>query len=193
MKHTKKLLALLLTALLAFALAAPAMAVDRDDITITGPTSAVPFGQAFTLSVSVELPDGTEIESYQWKFFYGSSQQIEGATDSILRVAPGQPAYPKGTEPFWPAQYKYSCSVTLAEKDAQGNTVGTQTIDSLSFDVTVGRERKMNFGEMMKYAAVEGAGFVAMTSFLSAFLLLPLAPITFLIGFFLAFSEQLFS
>jgi len=193
MKHPKKLLALLLTVLLVLSLSAPAMALSRDDITITGPTGPVPFGEAFTLSVAVEnLPEGVEIESYKWRVSYGGSARIEDATDSIL-LAPGDPAYPEASAPYWPAMRSYSCDVTFAEKDTDGNAINAFTLSSQSIRVDVSRERKMNFGELLKESAESGLGFAMMSSVMTGYFLLPLFPVTFLIGFFFAFFDGLFS
>ena len=188
----KKLLALLLSALLVFGLSAPAAAVSRDDITITGPEEPVPYGESFTLRASVNLPDGVEVASYQWRYFSNSDHRIDGATDAALRVALGDASYPEASAPYWPAMRNYGCDVTFAEKDTDGSVINTFTLSSRDVRVNIARERKMNFGEILKESFETGLGFVAMTSVLSGYLLLPFFPVTFLIGFFLCFFDLIF-
>ena len=192
MKHTKKLLALLLTLALALGLALPAMAISRNDITITGPTEPVPFGEAFTLSVAVNIPAGTEIVSYRWQISYEGSARIEDETDSILHATPDDTHYPKASAPYSSASCHYSCAVSFVEKDADGNIVNTSTINSPSFVVTVARERKMDIWENIKLSSEAGVQLALIASFFSAYFLLPFFPITYLIGFFLCFFGQLF-
>lgn len=192
MKHAQRLLALLLTALLAFSLSAPAMAVTREDITITGPAGVVPFGQAFTLRVAVDLPDGTEVVAYQWWCDKSGGYRIDGATDADLYVTLGDACYPEAYKPYYPARRNYACIVTFAEKDTVGNVINTFTLTSQDVRIDMNQERKRNFGEILKDSFEEGGAFVAMSSVMSGFFLLPFFPVTFVIGFFLAFFSFLF-
>ena len=187
----KKLLSLLVAALVAFALCAPAMALTREDIIITGPAETVPFGEAFTLRADVALPDGVEIVSYQWKYYSYSAHPIDGATDAVVRVAPGD-AYPEASQPYVAATRVYFCDVTFAETDTDGNVTNTFDLSSQWSRVDITPERKITFGELLKESLQNGFGFAAMTSFLSGFVLLPFFPVTFLIGFFLCFFGLIF-
>ena len=97
MHHTKRLLALLLTLILAFTLAMPAFA---EDVPPEEPDPAMPvitvqpqdigikeffifiFGKAVTLSVQAYIPNGDEV-GCQW---YIDGKSIEGETGSTLQV-----------------------------------------------------------------------------------------------------------
>ena len=182
MKSMKRILAALLMLALALSLGLPAAAVTRNDIYITGPEGTVPFGEAFTLSVEVKnLPAGTEIESYQWKYRADFMARIDGATEAALRVAPGDACYPKN-RPYYAAKGYYSCDVTFAEKDTDGEVIKTFTLSNQDhIEVIVAPERKRNFGELLQDSFYEGLGIASFFSVMSGYLLLPLFPV-FLVG-----------
>jgi hypothetical protein len=198
MKRTKKPLALLLALALALALSAPAMAIDRNDITITGPEGLVTFGEAFTLRIDVKnLPAGTEIASYQWRVWRVA---IDGATASTLRVAPGDAAYPIASDKPYEAsgEKRYDCVVTFVEKDTGGNVIDTITVESREVRLRVGPEREKNFWEklwdsLFVMPFTNGVGFAAMSSVMSGYLLLPLFPVTFVIGWLIGLFAQPFA
>lgn len=101
MKHIKRVLAIAVALSLAFTLAMPAMAivVDWSEFRIvTQPPEYlyVPYGESFTLSVEVNVPDGVDEVKYQWYQYrdYENDGLIAGATASTLQLSPGDPAYP---------------------------------------------------------------------------------------------------
>ena len=191
MKHTakfaKKLLTLLLAALLAFGVSAPAMALNKEDIkiTMTGPKQPLPFGSEFTLSVKVEepLPEGVEIASYQW--FYRGNDIMSGETESTLHRAPGELHYPRASYPYESGDTWYSCRVTFSEQDADGNMVHT-TISGNSFSVKVAPERaKKTFREAIDSATRFAPKFLAGLTMMSGGLGILFAPIILVVGFIL--------
>jgi len=187
----KKMLALLLAALLAAALCAPAMAfLSWDNIIVTAPETAVPYGEAFTLHAAVvDLPARIEVVSYQWLHVSGGSRTpIDGATEPILQVAPEDDCYPEASVPYLEAEETYVCNVFLLEQDEYG-LIGTFTLPSRETRVTVTPERKMNFFEIVMKSAEAGFGLVSLSCNVSAYLLLPLAPITYLIGFCIGYIK----
>jgi len=187
MKFTKRILAALLTLALALTLALPAAAITRDAITLTGPDQPVPYGESFTLSVSVDLPDGVEVESYQW----GWQKQIDGATGPSLTVTPDDEFYPEADKPYSSARRRYWCRITFVEKDTDGNVIDTVMIAGNDIDVTVAPERGIRFGELLKESCTSGFAFILASSVLSGYILVPFFPITFLIGFFLRFFHAI--
>ncbi len=98
MKRAKKLLALLLTLVLAFALAAPAFAeepeptVNWDAFYIVEQPKArqlLKEGETVTLSVKVNIPEGVTVE-YKWyqdDYLAVPPKAIEGATGSTLQLS----------------------------------------------------------------------------------------------------------
>jgi len=188
----KKTLALLLTALLVFSLALPAMAsIDTEaiKITVTGPEDVLSFGVAFTLRVSVDLPDGVEIASYQWSDRNGP---LNGATDSVLKIAPDNAFYPTAHVPYAAAVQNYRCEITFVEKDADGNEIDSHVQPSKEMRVEVAPERKPRFFEILRMSFSAGLSAAAMGAVMSGFLLLPLTPIVFFVMFFVCFFHLLF-
>ena len=196
MKRTKTLLALLLALAMAFTLALPAMAASRKrndiKITVTGHEKFLPFGSPFTLRVSVDMPDGVEIESYQWGMWYGGFGGLEGETDSVLHAAPGDDIYPNAYKPYLYSGQRYHCVVTFVEKDASGNVIDTFTKVSEEIRVGIDPERNATVWEALKDSAKTGLFLAGETSYQSFFLLLPLSPITFLVGFCIGLYSHLF-
>jgi len=106
MKHTNRVLALLLSLALALSFALPAFAEDEEPVfaeteaqavdwadfrIITQPQDqTVKYKESFTLSVEVNIPEGVEVE-YQW---YAGNSKIDGATESVLQCAFGDSQYP---------------------------------------------------------------------------------------------------
>ena len=102
MKHTKRLLALLLSLALAFGLALPAFAanaIDWDDFYIITPLWTevyVPHGESVTLNMEVNIPEGVERVTYQWysSGIYNNDKPIKGATTDTLQLSPRDSDYP---------------------------------------------------------------------------------------------------
>ena len=96
MKHTKKLLALLLALALGFTLALPAFAEDEPNpampvITVQPVGGRVKAGQEFKFSVEAHIPNGDEI-GFRW---YGSPRNplVDAQTASIKLTFPGTYTY----------------------------------------------------------------------------------------------------
>ena len=122
MKHTKKLLALLLVLLLAFSIALPATAaVDWDEfriITQSPQDITVPYNESFSLTVMVNVPEGAQVQ-YQW-YCTGSSGAIDGATSPTLTLSPGDPEYPQKPNTTSANYYRdmsYFCVINAYEND----------------------------------------------------------------------------
>jgi hypothetical protein len=103
MKHTKRMLTMVLTFALAFSLAAPAFAAvnwDEFQITERPKNIAIPYGDSFTLGVEVKVPDGVSVE-YQWRTYSAGAGHtpIENATSYELRLGPSDPYYLPNTIP----------------------------------------------------------------------------------------------
>ena len=170
MKHTKKLLALLLAALLALGLSAPAMAeVNWDDFYFISQPPAkltIPFGEDFTLSVEVNVPAEVEV-TYDWHSpRWGRTGKAQGA---VFHCTPDHPYYPKApaSRPYLEQTVEYICVIYGLEKDAGGNVVGyTQYLEMQHITVTVLPEREPTRWETIR-----------------DFLLMP---VLFVIGFFAA-------
>jgi len=132
MKFTKRILATLLTLALALTLALPAAAaVDWNEFRITKQPQdmTIKYGDSFTLSVEVDVPDGVEVE-YQW--YRGS--KIEGATDSSLHGTPSDPYYPEYSSLGGDNEI-FECWITAYEKDADGNVISWDRICTGSIHV----------------------------------------------------------
>ena len=98
MKHTQRMLAILLAFALALGLALPASAaVNWDDFyqTTGMPKLIVKHGQSITIIKEVNIPDGVDRVEYQWyQGSYDNGKLIEGATTATLQLAPDHPEYP---------------------------------------------------------------------------------------------------
>ena len=140
MKHTKRLLALLLALVLALGLAMPAMAaVNWDDIIVTPPQDLfVPYGESYTLSVEVVAPAGAEV-SYQWhrrvtvlgsRFNVGWSDLIPGATSPTLQLNPGDDFYAPvpGTSNDGTHVQKLYCTIVIAGGDLVNESMWSATV-----------------------------------------------------------------
>jgi len=161
MKHTKKLLTLLLALALGLGLGAPAAfaqtTVDWDDFYIlTQPQAAiVPYGSSFTLSVEVNVPEGVKVVSYVWRPYIGT---LGAGTGSVLHLSPGDYAYPEAYRPYLAATEYYHCIITAVEEDANGNPVGSPwELYSQNAGVTVLAERDMYFWESWGERVTQGA------------------------------------
>jgi hypothetical protein len=141
MKHTKKLLSLLLVFVLAFALAIPAAYAQEGEslfvwdefYIITQPQGkTVPHGESFTLSVEVSVPAGATV-TYQWYLFNGSL--IEDAATSTLQLGSSDPGYPQmpkatsGNVGYYRAEHYY-CIINAYEKDTEGTIIDSATLNS---------------------------------------------------------------
>ncbi|MDR2686972.1 MAG: hypothetical protein LBB75_04410 [Oscillospiraceae bacterium] len=136
MKHTKGLLAALLALALALSLALPTMAaVDWSDFRITTQpqSKTIKYGDSFTLSVKVHVPDGVEVE-YQWEH----SNKIEGATTSILTLGPDDRYYPE-YDRLGGASTDFICWITAYERDSDGHEISKRYLMSDRVHVTTER------------------------------------------------------
>ena len=131
MKHTKQLLALLLTLAMALGLGASAAfaqeaaaesTVNWDEFYIvTQPQNLnITSEEGFALRVAVNLPAGVNDIEYQWY----ANGRLDGETALELHQNPGDPYYPA----FRPAgnrfaEAEYHLRVTVCEKDADGNVI----------------------------------------------------------------------
>jgi len=155
MKQSKRLLALLLTLLLAFSLGAPAMAEEsieapaleaqaiRDsDFTITWPENqTIPHGSDFTLSVEVEIHrDNVETAEYIWNCVRVGYYET---TEPYFYCAPGGPGYPAPPDkPYLSTQGKYECFLYLIETDNEGNEIARRFVISKTVTITVEAEQE---------------------------------------------------
>jgi len=132
MKHTKRMLAALLTLALVFAIALPSFAnqssVNWNEFRITKQPESrqnIKFGESFTLSVEVNVPEGVEVE-YQWQRLFTN---IEGAIESELHLDSSHPDYLfrsiNGT-----AEAIYRCIIRAYEKDDDGNTISSKKLQT---------------------------------------------------------------
>jgi len=179
MKHTKKLLAILLSFVLLLGLAVPAMAeevrynlyVPWEGVTITYPRASsdspyqVAYGKSFTLAIEATLPNDVEI-SYQW--WYGTVNDgmvpIEGEIASRFTSSPGDIHYPNPSntsnpdadKPFARQRGAYACDITLVKKDASGVVVDTYEASITTLFVEVKAERDMTFWEKIWYVGIIG-------------------------------------
>jgi len=162
MKHTKKLLAALLSLILVLSLVAPVMAeeiyaapanvvslaVNWDDFYIISQSPdelTVPFKSDFTLGVEVNIPAGAEV-TYQWEYvIYGnlSSFRMENATEPVFHCSPGDVCYPTApaARPYKEKSKDFFCTITAVEKDVNGNVVDTARLVTRGITVTVLPER----------------------------------------------------
>ena len=135
MKHTKKLLALLLALILGLGLGVPAMAVDWADFYLISPATVdltVPFGEDIELSVLVNIPAGTEA-TYQWyRTKIDNGNRIADPTTSDFTISPGDAHYPYPVYPDRSVTQTFYCRVTAFETDAGG-----RYIRECRFNVTV--------------------------------------------------------
>jgi len=177
MKHTKKLLALLLTLALALPFALPATAaVDWNEFKITKQPQdpRITHGEILTLSVEVIVPDGVEVE-YQWRHF---GVDIENSNAPEIHIAPDNPSYPRWAG----SEDSYRCWITAYEKDGGGNVISSQTLKTNSVTVIT---RKTTAG---KISGITWEPFVlafngtVVTLTWSFGLLFPVSPLIF-IGF----------
>jgi len=101
--------------------------------------------ESFTLGVEAQAAPGWEL-TYQWvKWGYGD---IAGATGPSLRLSDGDPAYPEAVISIGSATGYYDCVITVFQRDGSGNKINEASFYSLTGRV----ERKLNFGEFIRYA-----------------------------------------
>ncbi len=87
------------------------------------------YGEAFSLSVEVNVPEGAEITGYQWYYNDGINRLCEGCNSPTLTVNEGDPYYP-AKDIYGNQRVKYHCVVTAAEKDSEGNVISSGEITS---------------------------------------------------------------
>jgi len=205
MKFLKCILAVLITLVLTFGLAVPAVLAQdvqvqstvnwSDFYIITQPQpQTILYGESFTLSVEVNVPDGVVVE-YQWRrsLFGGSesgSLRISDGTNSTLQRSHADSHYPARNDFLI-----YYCVITAYEKDANGEVISSRTLTSERARVTTYVERTFwdaIFGITIAPFIIAGA--LTMTGIVISFgLAIPLAPIMFLgtliYGFILGFMD----
>ena len=125
MKHAKKLLALLLACVMAFGLGVSALAEEPLPQIITQPRDqTITNGDSFTLSIEMVVPAGWAVE-YQWVVVYYNAygeiraEEIQGATQPILRLSPGDafyPPYPPEAKRYG-SSLNYRCDITVRNGD----------------------------------------------------------------------------
>jgi len=137
MKHTKKLLALLLTLVIALGFSAPVAfaqeteaksTVNWDEFYIVTQPQDVKIkkGESFMLAVQANSPNGVEV-TYQW---YRDYVQIKGAASPDLHL---------DSQDFFPVSETaiYHCTITASEKDADGSEIASKTLQSISARVRI--------------------------------------------------------
>ena len=205
MKTTKRMLAILLTLILAFTLALPAMAeeseppVNWDELYIvTQPPEqlTVPFGADIVLSVEVSAPEGVVVV-YQWQI---GDRATPASEQPQLRLSPGSPYYPAAEAPYLPTQVIYRAIITAIVEDEYGNTAYMRVIQSRSVFVTIEPERERTTWESITNwwrniiariwqipGMILAGGFILAVFSLVLFellLMLPLLPFAWLFGLF---------
>lgn len=195
MKHAKRLLALLLTLALAFGLTAPiAFAqdqslVDWDDFYAVGQlqpfSQFVSYGDSFTVSAEVNIPDGVDEVVYRWYRDWDNGVLIEGAAGPALRLGPKDSAYPSSKATLAAGsqsgsrQDSYYCEIIAYEKDGGGAVIAHETRRSSNAYVRV----EGSFWQKLYSVTVEPFAFAAMMSAFSSVyslgLWLPLIPFAF--------------
>ena len=153
MKHTKQLLALLLTLAMALGLgasdafaqeAAAESTVNWDDFYIvTQPQGAtIPYGDSFTLDVEVNLPEGVVV-NYDWLLrttgvhYQMSKFKKTSDTTSSITLRSNASYYPPsdlygGQSGFW----DYYVFIVAYEEDADGNLISSRNLRSETVRVT---------------------------------------------------------
>jgi hypothetical protein len=195
MKFTKRLLAVALTLALALSLALPAMAaVDWTEFKITKQPQdlTIKYGDSFTLSVEVAVPEGVEVE-YQWYYRDGSSGNaipIENATSLELQVKPDALFYPENVR-FGGATINYTCQATAYAKDEAGNIILPKKHLGSSVDVKTERTTSGRLYDLFiapfEYAFGTTVALISMTYGI----LIPVSPLAFLFGLVFGFVEGL--
>ena len=182
-KLLSPILALVLTLALALSLALPAMAegepepeVNWDDFTIiTQPKDlTIKYGESFTLSVEVNVPDGVAVIYTWWRYSDGSL--IDGATGPTLQLSFDEPLYPQASYPYQNATAWYSCTVTPVISNEDDKPVVSRRLYSDYATVTVLPERKKTFGDTL---AEIWEGFLAVILF---FVVIPSLILHFLVS-----------
>ena len=131
MQHTKRLLSLLLTLILAFGLAVPAVFAQEEDdprstvnwddfyiVTQPQQEQSIKKGESFTISFDVHVPEGVEV-TYEW---YGIADGFFKMTTAgpALVCNPGDTQYPVLDSTLLPnavGSASYGCWITCREKD----------------------------------------------------------------------------
>ena len=134
MNLTKKILALLLAFAMAMALALPAFAepeaepeviaqdeINWDDFYIVSktPNTKIEYGESYTLSVEVSIPEGTQV-TYEWYEEYAGDTWKSGGP--VREFTPGASDYP-WRPPFRTSRpCYYQCKITVREIGAEEQT-----------------------------------------------------------------------
>ena len=104
-----KLLALLLACAMAFGLGVSALAMETPYFISHTQSQTITRGDSCTFSVDVYIPAGWTAE-YEW---FISGQRIQGATESSLRLSPGDPGYPQGGKRYETLIAGIRCEIPL--------------------------------------------------------------------------------
>jgi len=148
MKTTKKLLALLLAAVLALGLGAPASALGLEEdwpaFAITAQTQdmEVPYGESFTLRVELNIPNGLTVGYAWYRELSGNTVTEIGNSDApALTLSPGSPHYPTSGKPYLAASETYFCRIVDMDKTGNGNVPSAECSFSGHVTVTVLADR----------------------------------------------------
>ena len=157
MKHIKRMLAFVLALVLLLGFGAVASAeeappaINWDEFyIITQPPEeqTIAFGESFTLSVEVNVPEGVTRVTYQWR---RSGGNITDATEAVLTLSPDCPGYPRAQRPYLPATEHYRVIITAVVEEAEyGDVIETRTLTSQTTTVTVPAERNRHFGDTLR-------------------------------------------
>ena len=191
MKHTKRMLAIVLTFALTLSLAMPAMAAkfnwDNFYVTQQPKSQTIKDGEGFSLSAAANIPEGVTEVTYQWSYRHaGASKDIEGATTPALEVGSDDPWYPQysffqNTKYAGGVNTSYTCEITAYVKDDDGNVTASKFVNAYC---TVRLERgilEKLFDLFLAPFAFGGGAVVALSS-MTMGILIPFAPVIFLGG-----------
>jgi len=186
MKFTKHILAVFLALVLTLGLALPAMAaVNWDAFMFTQRPKdiTIKYGDSFTLSAEVRVPEGAEVE-YQWYYFSGRSVLIENATTKELHLDPDSPFYPQN-ERLGGASANYICGVTAHEIDDANNTRQVSASAYVTIERTaLGKLYDLTIAPFV-YAFGGTVGLISMTMGIA----LPVSPVAFIFFLIYGFIE----
>lgn len=158
---TKKPLALLLAFALVIGIGVPAFAEDEPRILTQPQSKNLPYGADIVLSVEVYLPAGWKAE-YQWEHRNGDEafpdseyfEYISGATESTLRLSPGDSAYDMISPYQEGVDRIYCCGVTFRgpttniflRTDEASVTLGNKPADDLPRIITPPKDLTIRYG-----------------------------------------------
>lgn len=179
MKFAKRILASLVTLALMFLLALPSMAaVNWDEFKFTEMPKdiTIKYGDSFTLSVEVKVPDGAVVE-YQWYCRTGESGSavvMENETSRELHLSPGDVFYPSD-ERLGGASVNYGCEITAYDRDSETSKYLGCSADVFTKRTALGKLYDLTVTPFV-YAFESSVAILSMTMGI----LLPAVPLVFL-------------